>query len=113
MIKQWLKEKITAFVSQESVKILYTIDENGLMFPFSEFENEQHWLLGAYLEQLEEEEFVTGLTNSWFLDWNQLYNLLEIEDHSSRIKLLNLPDYSNVKPELVSEGSLSSNDFLS
>lgn len=111
MIKQWLKEKISVFLSQESVKALYTIDENGLMFPFSVFENERHWLLGAYLEQLEEEEFVTGLSNAWFLDWKQLYKLLEIEDHSSSINLLSLPAYSNVKPELVSEGSLSSDDF--
>lgn len=111
MIKQWLKDKISAFVSQEPVRALYTIDESGLIFPFSEFENEQHWLLGAYLEQLEEEEFVTGLTSSWLLDWKQLYNLLETEDHRSSIKLLCLPAYSDVKPELVSEGSLSSDDF--
>lgn len=111
MIKQWLKEKISAYLSQESVKVLYTIDENGLMFPFSVFENENNWLLGAYLEQLEEEDFVTGLSNAWFLDWKQLFKLLEIEEHSSSLNLLSLPTYSDVKPELVSEGSLSSGDF--
>ena len=111
MIKQWLKDKISAFISQEPAKVLYTIDENGLIFSFSNFENEQHWLLGAYLEQLEEEEFITELTSSWLLDWKQLYNLLETEDHTSSVKLLCLPSYSDVKPELVSEGSLSSDDF--
>lgn len=111
MIKQWLKEKISAFLSQESVKSLYTIDENGLMFSFATFENEKNWLLGAYLEQLEEEEYITVLTNGWFLDWEHLYKLLETEEHSSSIDLLNLPPCSDIKPELVSEGSLSSNDF--
>ncbi|MBB6055359.1 type I Zorya anti-phage system protein ZorD [Tolumonas osonensis] len=111
MITQWLKDKISSFVSKEQVKALYTIDENGLMFPFSEFENEKNWLLGAYIEQLEEEELVTALTNSWFLEWDQLYHLLENEEHASSIKLLSLPEYSDVKPELVSEGGLSSNDF--
>lgn len=65
----------------------------------------------AYLQQLEEEGFVTALPDSCLLEWEALFALLESEEHASSLELLDLPEISGIRPRLLSEGALSDPAF--
>ncbi|MCP1487242.1 hypothetical protein J3D48_003555 [Pseudomonas fluorescens] len=90
---------------------LYSIEEQGLCFPLSLAYSTEFWSLVGYLDQLEEEEFVSQLSDRWLLPWDELYRLLNEEGHASSVPLLGLPKQSNLTPQLTSQGSLASNDF--
>lgn len=65
----------------------------------------------VYLQQLEEEGYLTPLPDELLLAWHDLYRLLRTEEHETSVHLLNIPPVSQLKPLLVSEGALSDADF--
>ncbi|WP_122448678.1 type I Zorya anti-phage system protein ZorD [Pseudomonas viridiflava] len=112
MLKRFLSGKGLLPKSSEINDLpTYLIEEQGLCFPLSLAESTEFWPLASYLDQLEEEEFVSQLSDRWLLPWDELYRLLNDEGHVSSVPLLGLPKQSNFTPQLTSQGSLASNDF--
>lgn len=101
---QAAKPKVGGIVSPQ-------VDEQGLRYPLSIVDEEEHWQLVAYLDQLFEEDFATQLSDCWLLPWDSLYQLLEEPEHSSSIALLEIPGISVLRPELASSGSLADPAF--
>lgn len=90
---------------------IWQVEESGLRFSAEIRQQDQHWMLSAYLDQLVEEDFATELSNGWLLPWEELFQLLEEEEHSSSLPLLKLPARCTLVPQLCSESSLASSDF--
>lgn len=67
--------------------------------------------LGCYLDQLEEEGYLTALPQDLLLAWDDLYRLLADEAQQSSLPLLGLPPVLALKPLLISEGALTDSDF--
>lgn len=112
MLKRFLSGKGPLPKSGEFNNLpMYSIEEQGLCFPLSLAGSTEFWSLASYLDQLEEEEFVSQLSDRWLLPWDELYRLLNEEGHVSSVPLLGLPKQSNLTPQLTSQGSLASNDF--
>lgn len=68
-------------------------------------------LIEAWMEQLVDEGFATQLHSSFLLPWDMLYAVLEHEEHSEAVVLLELPTSQNVGCALTSKGSLEDRDF--
>lgn len=109
MLKRFLSGK--GLLPKSEPASNYTMEEQGLCFPLSLAENAESWSLASYLDQLEEEEFVSQLSDSWLLPWDELYRLLDDPDHASSVPLLGLPTQTRLVPQLSSQGSLASEDF--
>ncbi|POA62823.1 type I Zorya anti-phage system protein ZorD [Pseudomonas sp. GW531-T4] len=90
---------------------VFSIEEQGLCYPLSLAEDAESWPLASYLDQLEEEEFVSQLSDRWLLTWDELYRLIDDPDHATSVPLLGLPAQTKLVPQLSSQGSLASNDF--
>jgi SNF2-related domain/Helicase conserved C-terminal domain len=90
---------------------VYSVEEQGLCFPLSLADDAASWPLASYLDQLEEEELVSQLSDRWVLAWDELYRLLDDPDHATSIPLLGLPNQAGLVPQLSSQGSLASDDF--
>lgn len=93
-----------------------TFDDNGIHFPinlFSDLRKSPPHIksLHQYLKQLEEEEYVTQDSLNWTITWDQIYSILNNEEHLTSLKLLAIPDLAKVKPEIVGSGSLSDENF--
>lgn len=65
----------------------------------------------AYLEQLEEEDLASRLTDRWLIPYESLYGVLDDEAHASSIPLLGLPPLTKLRPHLQSEGGISDATF--
>ncbi|MCD2451121.1 DEAD/DEAH box helicase [Methylicorpusculum oleiharenae] len=67
----------------------------------------------SLLNQIEELGHLVPLENQLFLNWDSLYQLLTDEAGSSNelLKLLKLPEFSDLRPSLASQGSLEDLDF--
>lgn len=70
-------------------------------------ERERH----SYLEQLEEEGFLSQLVDQWLLTWDEMYRLLGDTAHGASVTLLALPPRGTMRPILSSSGSLFDADF--
>ena len=90
---------------------VYQVLEHGLSFILDQGKEAESWALASYLYQLEEEEFVSQLSDRWLLPWDELYRLMADPEHASSLALLALPPVSNLTPQLSSHGSLASTDF--
>lgn len=90
---------------------VYQVLEHGLSFPLKLVDQEESWALASYLYQLEEEEFISQLSDCWLLSWDELYRLLADPEHTSSLPLLALPPLSGLIPQLTSHSSLASEDF--
>ena len=95
----------------ENTEPVFSIEEQGLCYPLSLADNAESWPLASYLDQLEEEEFVSQLSDRWLLTWDELYRLLDDPDHLTSLPLLGLPPETDLIPQLSSQGSLASDDF--
>lgn len=95
----------------ENTEPVFSIEEQGFCYPLSLAENAQSWPLASYLDQLEEEEFVSQLSDRWLLTWDELYRLLDEPEHLTSLPLLGLPPQTALIPQLSSQGSLASDDF--
>lgn len=87
------------------------LDEQGLRYPLGLVDEDGHWQLVSYLDQLFEEDFATQLHDCWLLPWDSLYQLLEAPEHETSISLLGIPGITALRPELASSGSLSDPNF--
>lgn len=65
----------------------------------------------AYLRQLEEEGFITPLVDNWLLPWEQVYEVLQSDEHRASSVLLGLPSVRDLRLALTSSGSLSDPAF--
>ncbi|PPD49982.1 MAG: helicase SNF2 [Methylobacter sp.] len=67
----------------------------------------------SLLNQIEELGHLAPLENQLFLSWDSLYQLLADEADSSNelLKLLKLPEFTDLRPSLASQGSLEDLDF--
>ncbi len=67
----------------------------------------------SLLNQIEELGHIEPLENQLFLSWISLYQLLtdEASNSSELLKLLKLPDFTDLRPSLASQGSLEDLDF--
>src|SRR3546814_702987 len=95
----------------ENTEPVFFIEEQGICYPLSLAENVQSWPLASYLDQLEEEEFVSQLSDRWLLTWDELYRPLDEPEHLTSLPLLGLPPQTALIPQLSSQGSLASDDF--
>ena len=84
--------------------------EEGLLF-HRQLVIQQNKPLDGYLYQLEDEGYLTSLSDDAIVMWDDLYRLIEDEEHLSSIPLLNLPPVWNLAPQLISEGALSDPEF--
>jgi Holliday junction resolvase len=67
--------------------------------------------LAAYLAQLEEEGYAKRDAEGLTVAWADLYDLLNNPEHLSSAPLLGLPEFSTLRPALVSQGALSDSGF--
>lgn len=67
--------------------------------------------LAAYLAQLEEEGYAKRNAEGLTVAWADLYDLLNHPEHFSSVPLLGLPEFSTLRPALVSQGALSDSGF--
>lgn len=95
----------------EKTEPVFSIEEQGIYYPLSLAENSESWSLASYLDQLEEEEFVSQLSDRWLLTWDELYRLLDEPEHVTSLPLLGLPPQTALIPQLNSQGSLASDEF--
>lgn len=95
----------------ESALAIPTYDDHGLSYPISALKSRAPWQQLSYLEQLEEEDFVTGLEDSWVLPWDSLYQLQSDEEHAASFGLLGVMPLASVQPQLASRGSLADDSF--
>lgn len=106
----------TNSATPEKKPILPSFSDEGVLYPVV---NETLLVLAngaqrdklTYLQQLEEEGYITPLVADWLLPWEETYRLLLQPDHVSSIDLLALPPPGTVRPVIGSAGSLADVDF--
>lgn len=96
---------------QAAAAVILEVQEQGLCYALSLANDEDHWQLAAYLDQLFEEDFASQLSDRWLLPWDSLYQLLDDSEHASSLQLLGLPPLSKLQPQLASQGSLAEAGF--
>ena len=96
---------------QAAAAVILEVQEQGLCYALSLANDEDHWQLAAYLDQLFEEDFASQLSDRWLLPWDSLYQLLDDPEHASSLQLLGLPPLSKLQPQLASQGSLAEAGF--
>lgn len=95
----------------ESALLAPVYDEHGLSYAIAQLESNAPWQQASYLEQLEEEDFVTRLNECWLLPWDSLYQLQSDEEHAASVGLLGLMPFASLQPQLASNGSLAEDSF--
>lgn len=65
----------------------------------------------SYLLQLEDEDYLTRLTENMLLAWDDFYRLMSDEEHEMSLGVLDVPLIKSVSPILTSQGSLVDVDF--
>lgn len=112
MLKRFLKGVgLQSSTANDHPKPAFSVEEQGLCYPLDLADDADSWQLTSYLYQLEEEEFVSQLSDRWLLTWEELYRLLEDPEHATSLSLLHLPPVTALVPQLSSQGSLASDDF--
>lgn len=103
-------------------RLIRRLGDVGLSFSV-EFRTPEQWLsepgklvatdqpLAAYLAQLEEEGYANRIAEGLTVAWADLYDLLNHPEHFSSAPLLGLPEFSTLRPALVSQGALSDSGF--
>ncbi|CAA0201136.1 DEAD/DEAH box helicase [Acinetobacter baumannii] len=100
-------EVIEAQVPQAPTQPL-TYNDLGITYP-----SLQNAMTDAdfYWQSLEEEALAYLTDEGYVLPWEELFQILNDEDHASVIHLLHLPSQANVRPIIKSEGGLSDSTF--
>ena len=89
-------------------------DDRGLSFgaqPFERGRALKQILLGAFLDQLEEEGLASRRDDGFFVSWDSVYEILEHREHSQAALLLDLPSQGTVRVTVSSKDSLEDNTF--
>jgi hypothetical protein len=113
MISRFLG-KAGAEVRANDPQAISTWTDDGLVFhrsAISAAKLSEHKQLDGYLLQLDEEGYLTALSEDVLLQWDDLYGLLSDEAQQSSLSLLALPPTLPLKPQLMSEAALSDMDF--
>ncbi len=111
MLKRFFSGKGQRTQQPTAAPIVWDVEERGLCYALSLANDEAHWQLAAYLDQLFEEDFASQLSDRWLLPWDSIYQLLDDPDHASSLPLLGLPPLSKLQPQLASQGSLAEDGF--
>ncbi|WP_027909346.1 type I Zorya anti-phage system protein ZorD [Pseudomonas sp. URMO17WK12:I4] len=111
MLKRFFSGKGQRTPQAVAAPVVWTMEEQGLCYALSLADDEAHWQLAAYLDQLFEEDFASQLSDRWLLPWDSIYQLLDDPEHVSSLALLGLPPLSRLQPQLASEGSLAEAGF--
>lgn len=115
MIKKLFPGRSSKGISSQATAALPArpgFDEQGVVFLLkSEGQPPLTWAQDAYLEQLEEEDLATRLTDRWLIPYDALYGILESEEHASSLPLLCLRPVTALRPQLQSEGGTSDSGF--
>lgn len=107
MLKRFLKGiGLQPNSAAENTEPVFSIEEQGICYPLSLAESMESWSLASYLDQLEEEEFVSQLSDRWLLTWDELYRLLDEPEHETSLPLLGLPPQTALIPQLSSPGAV-------
>lgn len=97
----------SAWLQLRSEGAYFPVRERTTLVNASVQERERH----SYLEQLEEEGFLTQLVDQWLLTWDEMFRLLGDSAHADSLALLALPPVGTLRPILSSSGSLFDADF--
>lgn len=73
---------------------------------------DDHADLGSLLSQLFEEGYCSRDTDKVWLEWAEIYRLLNHEAYSGSLGLLGIPPIKAIRPSISNRGSLSDADFL-
>lgn len=111
MLKRFFSGKGQRTQQTVEAPVVWDVEEQGLCYALGLADDDAHWQLASYLDQLFEEDFATQLSDRWLLPWDSLYQLLEDPEHASSLQLLGLPSLSKLQPQLASQGSLADSDF--
>ncbi|WP_040259315.1 type I Zorya anti-phage system protein ZorD [Pseudomonas massiliensis] len=111
MLKRFFSRREPGITSARPTGFAPVVEEQGFCYPLALAEDDSHWHLAAYLDQLFEEDLATQLSDRWLLPWEALYQLLDDPEHVSSLPLLGLPPLSALRPQLCSSGSLAEADF--
>ena len=111
MLKRFFSGKGQRAQQAAAAAVIFEVQEQGLCYALSLANDEDHWQLAAYLDQLFEEDFASQLSDRWLLPWDSLYQLLDDSEHASSLQLLGLPPLSKLQPLLASQGSLAEAGF--
>jgi len=111
MLKRFFSGKGQRTQQAAAASVVWDVEEQGLCYVLSLANDDAHWQLAAYLDQLFEEDFASQLSDRWLLPWDSLYQLLDDSEHASSLQLLDLPPLSKLQPQLASQGSLADAGF--
>lgn len=67
--------------------------------------------LDFYWQSLEQEGYADLIEQQYILSWSELYQLMDDEQHQIMFKLMGLPEQTNLRPMIRSEGALSDSAF--
>lgn len=107
----WKRKKNTDVVKDDELKDiskLFSYNELGMTFPSSlnaKADADFYW------QSLEEEEMAYLIDEHYVLPWEELFQILQDEEHKNVINLLNLPTQTSFRPVIKSEGGLSDSNF--
>jgi len=111
MFKRFFSGKGQRTQQAVAAPVAWDVEEQGLCYALSLANDDTHWQLAAYLDQLFEEDFASQLSDRWLLPWDSLYQLLDDPEHASSLQLLGLPPLSKLQAQLASQGSLAEAGF--
>lgn len=107
----WKRKKNTDVVKDDELKHiskLFSYNELGITFSSSQNAKTD---ADFYWQSLEEEELAYLVDEHYVLPWEELFQILQDEEHKNVISLLNLPKQSSLRPVIKSEGGLSDSNF--
>lgn len=107
----WKRKKNTDVVKDDELKHiskLFSYNELGITFSSSQNAKTD---ADFYWQSLEEEELAYLVDGHYVLPWEELFQILQDEEHKNVISLLNLPKQTSFRPVIKSEGGLSDSNF--
>lgn len=107
----WKRKKSNDVVQDEELKHvskLFSYNELGITFSILENAKSD---TDFYWQSLEEEDLAYLVDEHYMLPWEELFQILQDEEHKNVISLLNLPKQTSLRPVIKSEGGLSDSNF--
>lgn len=101
-------EEISLIENTESEVKSFSYNELGVIFSKSKNAKTD---ADFYWQSLEEEELAYLENDYYVLPWEELFHILQDEEHKNVISLLNLPKQTSFRPVIKSEGGLSDSNF--
>ncbi|WP_336039313.1 DEAD/DEAH box helicase [Acinetobacter calcoaceticus] len=101
-------EEISLIENTESEVKSFSYNELGIIFSKSQNAKTE---ADFYWQSLEEEDLAYLENDYYVLPWEELFHILQDEEHKNVISLLNLPKQTSFRPVIKSEGGLSDSNF--